>query len=69
MPERLSLASEGWQVWQEIRTSSLGPPGQEPFAVGQVSRLERRVDADLVLVLRSARRAAAVLRQKPQSSL
>ena len=26
-PERLSLASEGWQAWLEIRISSLDAPG------------------------------------------
>ena len=50
-PERLSLASEGWQTWLEIRISSAVVAGQHALAVGQAAVLERGVDDRLVLAV------------------
>ena len=57
MPERLSLASDGWQTCVEISTSSVRLARQEALAVGEVAVREGGVDADLVLAVLERERA------------
>ena len=65
MPERLSLASDGWHTWHDSRISSSVAAGQIAFSVGKRPVVQAGVNAHFVCFILAQRRQLRVAQTKP----